>query len=70
MGAMGTCIKGAVVVLGFWATILFLAFVVFFVWLAYTLLSPKSAEEDEEIREWTEEDNELEGCTFIDGEEG
>ena len=27
------------------------------------------AEEDEEIREWTGEDGELEGCTFIDGEE-
>ena len=28
-----------------------------------------TAEEDEEIREWTGEDEELEGCTFIDGEE-
>lgn len=59
---------GETVRLGLGASLLIGAMAVLVLGLLYVLWrSP--AGEDEEIREWTEEDNELEGCTFIDGEE-
>lgn len=59
---------GETVRLGLGASLLIGAMVVLVLGLLYVMWrSP--AGEDEEIREWTEEDTELEGCTFIDGEE-
>lgn len=54
--------------LGLGASLLIGAMVVLVLGLLYVLWR-SSAGEDEEIREWTGEDTELEGCTFIDGEE-
>lgn len=59
---------GETVRLGLWASLLIGAMVVLVLGLLYVLWR-SSAGEDEEIREWTGEDTELEGCTFIDGEE-
>lgn len=59
---------GETVRLGLGASLFFWAMVALVVGLLY-IMWRSPAEEDEEIREWTEEDNEPEGCTFIDGEE-
>lgn len=59
---------GETVRLGLGASLLIGAMVVLVLGLLYVLWR-SSAGEDEEIREWTGEDTELEGCTFIDGEE-
>lgn len=59
---------GETVRLGLGASVLIGAMAAIVLWLLYVLWRSR-AEEDEEIREWTGEDTEIEGCTFIDGEE-
>lgn len=68
MGGWMTAMAGMAVVLWKGASLFFGAMAVLVLGLLYVMWrSP--AGEDEEIREWTGEDNELKGCTFIDGEE-
>ena len=59
---------GETVRLGFGASLLIGAMAVLVLGLLYVMWR-STAEEDKEMREWTGDDNELEGCTFIDGEE-
>jgi membrane protein implicated in regulation of membrane protease activity len=67
MMGMAIGVGVATVALGLGATVFLFVFVLLVMWLIFSLWRT-TEEEDEEIRGWTGED-ELEGCTFIDGGE-